>query len=168
MYWTQSTSLDELQRLRVDVAANCNDRPWDVTEASTLKLLDARIKELRSAPAPVPQPATTDRPGTDKPDPMRKSVRWNSLQKVLEGVADLMKAYTDRRVAKLEERLQTLEERPMRYLGVYENGKAYFKNSVCTHGGSMWIALSDTIQPPGETDAWQLCVKRGRDGKSAG
>jgi hypothetical protein len=54
------------------------------------------------------------------------------------------------------------------YRGVYEAGKAYEAGDQVTFGGSQWHAKRDTSAKPEEhgTDRdWQLCVKRGRDGK---
>ena len=67
-------------------------------------------------------------------------------------------------IADLEARIQKLEERPIKYLGAWEQGAAYSANSIVTDRGSMWIAREDTIQRPG-CEAWTLCVKKGRDGK---
>jgi hypothetical protein len=51
--------------------------------------------------------------------------------------------------------------------GIYKAG-AYEKDDVTTWGGSWWIALQDTTEPPGgESKHWKLTVKRGRDGKDA-
>ena len=41
---------------------------------------------------------------------------------------------------------------------------------LCTRDGSLWIAKRTTAAFPGggaEPDSWQLCVKRGADGKDA-
>jgi hypothetical protein len=73
----------------------------------------------------------------------------------------------DKRLDALEAKLAALESHPIKYLGVHESGRAYPKNSVCTHNGSLFIALEDTAQAPNEA-GWQLCCKRGRDGKDAG
>ncbi len=43
--------------------------------------------------------------------------------------------------------------------GTYEEG------FLVTFGGSVWIAKRDTTSKPGTDDSWQLCVKKGRDGK---
>src|SRR5258705_12808621 len=51
------------------------------------------------------------------------------------------------------------------YKGVWQEGQ-YEKGNLITHGGSMWIALKDSQDKPGTRDAWQLAVKRGRDGRN--
>lgn len=43
--------------------------------------------------------------------------------------------------------------------GTYEEG------FMVTFGGSVWTAKRDTTSKPGTDDSWQLCVKKGRDGK---
>jgi hypothetical protein len=69
-------------------------------------------------------------------------------------------------------RLDKLEARPeLKYLGVWSAGKTYAENSLVTHAGSLWIAKQKTASFPGgqaEPGAWQLCTKRGRDGKDYG
>jgi len=51
------------------------------------------------------------------------------------------------------------------YRGVWKPGQ-YQKADQVTTGGSMWIALRDTDAQPDTPDCgWQLCAKRGRDGK---
>lgn len=52
------------------------------------------------------------------------------------------------------------------YRGVYIEGEAYEKGDMVTWGGSMWHCNAQTDEKPG-SDAWQLAVKKGRDGKDA-
>jgi hypothetical protein len=52
------------------------------------------------------------------------------------------------------------------YKGVWQEG-GYEKGNLITHGGCMWVALEDTDDKPGTSGAWQLAVKRGRDGRDA-
>jgi hypothetical protein len=70
----------------------------------------------------------------------------------------------DRRLAELEERIAAAKGFNLAdvYYGVWQAG-IYERGSLVTHGGSLWIALASTEGRPGETDDWQLCVKRGRD-----
>jgi hypothetical protein len=54
----------------------------------------------------------------------------------------------------------------LRYVGVYQDGKAYTAGDVVTWAGSTWTAAEATTTKPGDgSKSWQLCVKRGRDGK---
>jgi hypothetical protein len=52
------------------------------------------------------------------------------------------------------------------YRGVYTEGKSYERGDSVTWAGSMWVAHEDTSAKPGEgSKSWQLCVKKGRDGR---
>lgn len=69
----------------------------------------------------------------------------------------------DARVSKAEN-----QARSMRYSGVYDPETKYFAGNFVTSNGSLWTALRENKgERPGECDAWQLAVKRGRDGKDA-
>jgi hypothetical protein len=64
----------------------------------------------------------------------------------------------------LEARLKALEERPqMHYAGVWKEGFEHKPGELCTHDGSMWYCWRPTTSRPGTDEAWQLCVKHGRD-----
>lgn len=75
--------------------------------------------------------------------------------------------------ATLKQRLEQLEARCsdglMKYAGLHQRALSYQKGSVVTLKGSAWVAIKDVAEGeiPGETDAWQLAVKAGRDGKDA-
>jgi hypothetical protein len=73
--------------------------------------------------------------------------------------------------AALAARVKASEDRsPLKYCGVWVAGKTYAENSLVTRDGSLWIAKRSTPAYPGggaEPDSWQLCVKRGNDGKDA-
>jgi hypothetical protein len=54
----------------------------------------------------------------------------------------------------------------LRYQGVYEEGKSYDEGDVVTWAGSTWTAKEATATRPGDgSQGWQLCVKKGRDGR---
>lgn len=54
----------------------------------------------------------------------------------------------------------------LRYLGVYQQGKAYEPGDCVTWAGQLWHCHETTIAPPGDgSKLWQLCVRKGRDGK---
>jgi hypothetical protein len=63
-------------------------------------------------------------------------------------------------------RIDTLEAQfeQRKYFGVWDQGE-FKQHNMVTHGGSLWIALCDTVGKPGETDDWQLAVKRGRNAR---
>ena len=50
------------------------------------------------------------------------------------------------------------------YRGTYKPGSNHCMGDAITYGGSLWIAKRDNIEAPGNSDAWQLAVKRGKDG----
>lgn len=52
------------------------------------------------------------------------------------------------------------------YRGIWREGP-HEKGHIVTLAGSMWIALRDAAatDKPGTSDAWQQCVKKGRDGR---
>lgn len=51
--------------------------------------------------------------------------------------------------------------------GIHKQGQSYERGDGVTFGGNYWIAQRDTSDKPGESDAWRLAVRRGRDGKDA-
>jgi len=63
----------------------------------------------------------------------------------------------------------TLRLSTPRYLGTYEDGKAYTPGDQVTHRGSQWHCNTATSARPGEgASGWILQVKAGRDGRDAG
>ena len=59
----------------------------------------------------------------------------------------------------------------LRYKGVYQPGIQYASGDAVTCGGSIFVAMKDTTERPdhrGESEAWRLACKRGRDGRDAG
>ena len=67
----------------------------------------------------------------------------------------------------LVDRIEQLEKVPLKFTGTYEIGRVYAKNELVVHHGSLWIALKENQQAPGAGDGWQLCCKRGQDGRDA-
>lgn len=51
------------------------------------------------------------------------------------------------------------------YRSVFKHGESYKRGEFSTWGGSLFLALADTENRPGESSDWQLVVKRGADGK---
>ena len=51
--------------------------------------------------------------------------------------------------------------------GVYNIGGTYEKGDGVTYGGDYWIAVREVAagEKPGESDAWRLAVRKGRDGR---
>jgi hypothetical protein len=53
------------------------------------------------------------------------------------------------------------------FSGVWRQGNTYPKGAIVVYKGDQWTAKADTFNRPGETQDWQLSVRRGRDGKDA-
>lgn len=54
----------------------------------------------------------------------------------------------------------------IQYQGVYEPEGKYLKGDAVTFGGSLWLVLKDApLGTPGDSNDYQLAVKKGRDGK---
>jgi len=54
----------------------------------------------------------------------------------------------------------------MLFKSVFKSGQAYLKGDVVSKDGSMWVCLVDSTKAtPGDSQDWQLSVKRGKDGK---
>lgn len=71
------------------------------------------------------------------------------------------------RLAELEKTAAELKAQPtLRYIGTWQPA-SYKHGTAATWAGSLWVAMRDTTSKPGTDDAWQLAVKRGRDGKDA-
>lgn len=83
-------------------------------------------------------------------------------------MASELKSFVSQTLAPLEARLAALEARPeLKYAGVWKQGETYAPGSLATHHGSLWHCHEETTTAP-PSSAWQLCAKRGRDGKDAG
>lgn len=55
----------------------------------------------------------------------------------------------------------------MLYCGVWKSGEHYEQGDTVTWDGCTWIAKTGTDEKPGQSDAWQLAVKKGRDGRDS-
>ena len=69
----------------------------------------------------------------------------------------------------LDSRIAQLEWRPiLSYRGIWREDDDHRVGDFCTHDGSMWYWWQNhTKDRPGTSTAWQLVVKRGKDGKDA-
>jgi hypothetical protein len=97
----------------------------------------------------------------DKPNPV---VRFdaNMLREIGWTIAEEIKKAT----APLKQRIEALETKMAhwKYCGVWSAGQ-YEPGNFVTHHGSLFTCLWSTQGEPGKIDAWQLCCKRGKDGK---
>jgi hypothetical protein len=72
--------------------------------------------------------------------------------------------------AKSEEQAKRLDDAPPPMLdqGVYKPDTTYRQNSLCSHGGGLWLASRDTsAEPGGEDSGWRLAAKQGKRGAGA-
>jgi hypothetical protein len=94
---------------------------------------------------------------------------WAEVTKAFRGFVEGHISKLKAENAALAARVKCLEDRPpLKYCGVWVAGKTYQEHSLVTRDGSLWIAKRTTAAYPGggaEPDSWQLCVKRGQDGK---
>jgi hypothetical protein len=133
------------------------------------------IREIETATTPkrsgTAAPAVTSRQNALEAKVARleaalsSCIQWSELPKFLAA------AFREVSIPTMAARLDKLEARPeLKYCGVWVAGKTYAENSLVTQSGSLWIAKKTTAAYPGggaEPGSWQLCVKRGQDGKSA-
>ena len=91
------------------------------------------------------------------------------IVELVKGYVDRVLAPRDARVVALDARLKAVEEcvnkidgRGIRYCGVYQRAQFYERGDVVTSAGGCWIALRDVdpTEAPGSA-AWQLAVKGG-------
>jgi hypothetical protein len=72
----------------------------------------------------------------------------------------------------LQRRIADLEARPigLHYMGTWTKGQSYAKDTGVSHRGSLWVAIKDNPErePGTPNSGFQLCCKRGRDGKDGG
>jgi hypothetical protein len=92
------------------------------------------------------------------------------LDAIAEATAEAIKVAVEKSIGPLRDRIAQLEQRPasLKYCGVWGEAERYALNDAVTYGGSLWIArAANSGVTPGSGAGWQLCVKRGRDGKDA-
>ena len=86
---------------------------------------------------------------------------------IKEAIANATKPLQER-VDKLERRLVEIEAKGISYQGVFQKAQQYSRGSMVTHDGSLHAAIRDTLpgEMPGDASgAFQLCCKKGRDGR---
>jgi hypothetical protein len=94
----------------------------------------------------------------------------DGLSSLVRGMAVDTKAFVAKAIADalapLEARIAALEARE--YQGTWKAEQRYSKGAMVTFDGSVWVARSASMAVrPGTGPTWQLCVKRGRDGKDS-
>lgn len=91
------------------------------------------------------------------------------VREVIQQALDMELAPLRQQIHELKTKVHELESQGLKYCGVWDQQKAYGRGDVVTHAGSAWVCREATTAKPGEADiasrAWQLVVKRGRDGR---
>src|SRR5687768_7245424 len=103
----------------------------------------------------------------------RATRQWfdEAISKVVDDCDHKIKSLTSE-VAALRSELQEFKTAPLRYRGVFEDGRKYSPGDTVTWGGSMWFcSKEDTTAKPGlasdeSRGAWVMCVRKGSEGKT--
>jgi hypothetical protein len=95
---------------------------------------------------------------------------------LVEGIGSVLPRFIDKRLRELlptltgdltakvnalEEKVADLDQRQLRFRGVWREGNVYEANSLVIKRGGLWIAKATTTTPPGSSDDWCLCTKSG-------
>jgi hypothetical protein len=81
-------------------------------------------------------------------------------------VAEIVGTVVMAAIKPLVARIRELESNGLKYCGVYQGDQAYLRGSMVTHEGPGWVSRRDTKgERPGDCEAWQLAIKRGRDAR---
>lgn len=89
------------------------------------------------------------------------------LSERTKALADALIAALTPHLKSIRARLDALEASQVRYVGTFESGRQYRRGEMVTDRGCVWHCNADTTLRPGDTDAWTLAVKCGRDGRDA-
>lgn len=96
------------------------------------------------------------------------------VERTVQPVADMVVRLATRldaleeRVGSVEEQAEALRKRGLEYRGVWTDHDSYEVGHCATWGGSLWVAMRDAPDKPGEPDSgWKLCVKAGARGRDA-
>ena len=98
------------------------------------------------------------------------SISKQSMATLMAALAPVVHDHCEKMAAPLRRRIAEPEARPeLKYSGVWKGDTSYPEGAAVTQDGSCWVAKAVTLpgQKPGDSDAWTLAVKRGRDGKDA-
>jgi hypothetical protein len=91
--------------------------------------------------------------------------RSAKAQSMINDILGAFEGLIRRSLRPLCDRIALLEQQPFAYDGPHEAGKEYRKGSFVTLSGSLWHCNRPTKDRPGESDAWTLAVKHGRDAR---
>ena len=86
---------------------------------------------------------------------------------LLHGIRDAMNTRIDpivKQLAELQARVNAIEDRGIKYTGVYQPAAEYVRGNLVTFAGSLWHANTATRSVPGKDATWTLAVKSGSRG----
>ena len=65
----------------------------------------------------------------------------------------------------LVRRIDEIEQRGIRFEGVWQRALSYGRGAMVVHGGSLWACVgpAEAAAEPGKSAAWQLAAKAGKD-----
>lgn len=159
----EAHDLAEMQRLAADPAL------WEEVDKSSTVLAAGEVSKTYKA--------NIDKAGAErKPVTYTKDVHDTFMEHIkstlaramrLEGWVTMGGAIRAERLKALEARIEELEKQPFAYDGPHESGKTYDKGTFVTFSGSLWHANYKTASRPGDSQAWTLAVKRGKDGRDS-
>lgn len=141
------------------------------SEAARWKRRAERLEQqLDEAEAALDDARPRIRKAATRTAPTRKRFDGEEWGKKL---AALVRGYVEpvkQQNAELIKRLEALETRTvgghLAYAGAWRSGITYEQGTMATFRGSLWHANATTDKQPGDqSSGWQLCVKRGRDGR---
>jgi hypothetical protein len=132
-----------------------------------------RATEAASAPAPPPELRELT---MQQVEPLVRAIARGVNQRLapleekltaVERASGTLGLALDIGLAGVEGRLNELEGKPsLKYRGVWNASEAYTAGDFCTDKGSLFICKDTCIGVrPGTSNAWQLAVQRGRDGR---
>lgn len=100
----------------------------------------------------------------------------SEIESLMKAIAPVLRSYLRdeltpirRQMTELERRVAEVETKGLEFVGTFQRAATYRRGQAVSFDGSLWIALRDTQsgEEPGQSKAWQLAVKRGRDGRDA-
>jgi hypothetical protein len=157
----------------LDDLANSMARVEAAITAPTEPIYDERgrlvgAKKRVSDPPPVREVVREAR-STSSSIPANLAERLAALEARVGPLSLLLGRSQPERLAEIERmlaRVKALEERPaLAYAGTWAQGSESKAGFFYTAKGSVWYCRRDTRDRPGESDAWQLACKAGRDGR---
>lgn len=97
------------------------------------------------------------------PEKAKRPISWASCAMLLDTLMDVLKP----EIREIKQRLDALEARGVKYVGVFQRAAEYKRGDVVTHANAAWVALKDVPSgtKPGDdagADFWQLFQKEAR------